>query len=83
MQSAERKLSVKGISMTPPCKNCTDRHAACHADCERYKAYRASLEERHAEEQKRREVNTFAMMRMRKNEKYRQKIAGHNVVFKG
>ena len=69
--------------MTPPCKNCTDRHAYCHADCERYKAFRASLDERHAEERKRREVNSFAFERQKKNEKYRQKVAGHSVVFKG
>jgi hypothetical protein len=23
-----------------PCKDCDDRHSHCHAECERYKAYR-------------------------------------------
>ena len=28
-----------------PCKDCVDRHEACWSDCERYKAYRAELDE--------------------------------------
>lgn len=30
---------------TSPCKDCTDRSATCHGSCERYKQYKAELEE--------------------------------------
>lgn len=41
------------VVMEPPCKGCEDRQAACHSTCERYKAYRARVDEvkkRRAEE---------------------------------
>ena len=28
----------------PPCKDCPDRHQACHDRCEKYKAFAAELE---------------------------------------
>ena len=28
-----------------PCKNCPDRHYNCWSECEKYRAYRASLDE--------------------------------------
>ena len=28
----------------PPCKDCPDRHQACHDRCEQYKAFAAELE---------------------------------------
>lgn len=28
-----------------PCLNCPDRHLHCHGNCEKYKAYKATLEE--------------------------------------
>ena len=31
-----------------PCKNCTDRHAGCHAECDKYQAW--SKERREAKE---------------------------------
>lgn len=27
-----------------PCKNCSDRHAACWDSCDKYKAYKAEVE---------------------------------------
>lgn len=27
-----------------PCQDCKERHFKCHAECERYKAYKAELE---------------------------------------
>lgn len=26
--------------LIPPCKDCTDRHTACHGHCERFKEYK-------------------------------------------
>ena len=28
----------------PPCKDCPDRHTACHDSCEKYKKYRAEID---------------------------------------
>lgn len=28
----------------PPCKGCTERHPACHDNCEGYKAWKANRE---------------------------------------
>lgn len=30
--------------LIPPCKDCTDRHAACHDRCEKFKEYKAIRE---------------------------------------
>lgn len=30
--------------MICPCKGCADRRAKCHAECQKYKAYRAALD---------------------------------------
>jgi len=32
-----------------PCKNCPDRVLHCHSSCEKYKAYRAIIEQNKAE----------------------------------
>ena len=29
----------------PPCKDCTDRHTACHDSCDRYKEWKLLLDE--------------------------------------
>ena len=29
----------------PPCKDCTDRHTACHGSCDRYKEWKLRLDE--------------------------------------
>ena len=31
------------MSMVAPCKDCTDRHTACHGSCEKYKEWRDSF----------------------------------------
>lgn len=28
-----------------PCKDCPDRHTACHDECEKYKDFKAKLDE--------------------------------------
>lgn len=30
--------------MITPCKDCKDRHMACHADCDKYRAWKADLD---------------------------------------
>lgn len=34
--------------MTAPCHHCPDRAPGCHSVCEKYRAYRAELDERNA-----------------------------------
>lgn len=38
--------------MTAPCKDCPDRHTACHDTCEKYKAFRAYREKLNADRAK-------------------------------
>lgn len=59
-----------------PCQGCTDRHRVCWSDCEKeeYKEYRRGIDERHAEEEKRREINGFEFERRKKIEKFKQKL---------
>lgn len=33
------------IMMINPCKDCTDRHIGCHSECDKYKYWKARLEE--------------------------------------
>lgn len=33
------------IREKPPCKDCQDRHTACHDKCEKYKAWKSWLDE--------------------------------------
>lgn len=42
-----------------PCKGCEDRQLHCHSSCERYKEYRAILDDNKNEKQAEREVNSF------------------------
>ena len=35
--------------MKPPCKGCPERHELCHAECEKYIAYRADRDRHCAE----------------------------------
>lgn len=39
-----------------PCKGCTERHAGCHAHCERYQAWSAHNEQRREAERKRKQA---------------------------
>lgn len=34
--------------MITPCKDCTERQAACHASCDRYKGWKQALNEKNA-----------------------------------
>ena len=37
------------IKLTPPCYQCADRHARCHAECARYKSYLSEKDNAHNE----------------------------------
>lgn len=42
------------MNESSPCKDCADRHEACHGSCEKYKAWRDryQAQQKHLEEQK-------------------------------
>jgi len=58
--------------MISPCKGCPDRHELCHADCERYGAWKAYKE---AGRRKRREImdvdSTMIDSNVQRREAYR------------
>lgn len=39
--------------MKAPCKDCAERHEGCHGECEKYKAFRESIDRRTEETTKR------------------------------
>ena len=42
----EMEMRIDGqIRDNPPCKDCTDRHTACHGSCDRYKEWKLRLDE--------------------------------------
>lgn len=45
--------------MQAPCYGCTERHENCHAECERYKAFREEYKKREDELKKERYVNDY------------------------
>lgn len=58
--------------MKTPCHGCTSRREKCHADCEKYLAYRARLAEQHKAQAKEREVNVFSIRKKYKADKVKQ-----------
>lgn len=54
----------------PPCLGCEERHAYCHGNCERYKAFRMKLDEYNKlkEEERRREglITQYEIARWKK-----------------
>lgn len=53
----------------PPCKNCLDRHSACHASCDNYKAWQVA---RQPELEARKKSATFAADLATKDIRYRK-----------
>ena len=39
-------------SVHSPCKDCSDRHIGCHAECDKYKAFKKALNNEHRKEYK-------------------------------
>lgn len=54
----------------PPCKDCKDRHRACHDECERYKAFKNYLAK--IREAKIEEAKQFAGLEINKGYKARR-----------
>lgn len=56
---------------TNPCKDCTERHATCHAECENYIAWQALNAERLEAERKKKQAyyETYAVRVSRHIEK--------------
>lgn len=42
----EIKVNAKAVhvSIIAPCKDCADRHMACHSSCEKYLSYKEQLD---------------------------------------
>lgn len=53
-----------------PCKDCTERKAACHDVCEPYKQW---IAKRHAENEKRREDEEFYIYLRKKTDRLRKR----------
>ena len=58
--------------MKTPCHGCTSRQEKCHAECEKYLAYRARLAEQHKAQAKEREANVFLIRKKYKADKVKQ-----------
>ena len=43
-------MGTSTVKWKPPCKDCEDRHTACHSHCERFKEYKYNLEEKKRKE---------------------------------
>ena len=43
-----KMISQISLSILSPCKDCTDRQLHCHSTCDRYKVYKAEIEQRRA-----------------------------------
>lgn len=45
--------------MRQPCRYCADRHQGCHAECEKYKAWKAELDEARKADETRKMLDGF------------------------
>ena len=57
--------------MNAPCRDCPDRHEACHDHCDRYKAYKAERERIRLERQASGHIH---FMNEAKDKAYRKKL---------
>ena len=55
--------------MTSPCKDCTDRHAGCHGECERYQEYCQQREEAKAKRKAQYAGDIYLFAKMKKLKK--------------
>ena len=53
--------------MKNPCHNCTDRHYCCWSGCEKYKAFRTTVNAYNAHRAKEREADSFRSDYMKKS----------------
>ena len=66
-----------------PCKECSDRHTACHDHCERYQEFKAELD-RVRENEKQFKQNLYAIHKLRIDgvEKARRKRQVNHIKYK-
>lgn len=57
----------------PPCKGCGRRHEKCHAECEAYRDYRATVKKAADKKNKERIFGDFTCDKALKSEKAKQK----------
>ena len=57
--------------MTAPCKDCTERHPLCHAECPKYIAYRAERDEMCRQRKIHREAETVRVASFAKYDRIR------------
>ena len=67
----------------PPCYGCTERSATCHAECEKYLAYRKQVDAQRDARIK--DSLAWSVFKQRKtyNIKFKQRLNGHNAVWRG
>jgi hypothetical protein len=60
------------MNETAPCKDCTDRHPACHGSCEKYRAWhdRYQAQQQHLEDNRFRWCIPLSAAREKSNKKY-------------
>ena len=51
------RRGIRLTSYASPCMNCEDRHVGCHSECEKYKQFRADIDEHHRRWAEQGEIN--------------------------
>ena len=64
--------------MNAPCKGCRDRAVGCHGYCERYKTYRAKINEPAEIEQKRKNATRASFEGRKRVMKSKNKVPKNN-----
>lgn len=59
--------------MNAPCKDCKDRHAGCHSECERYQAYAAEREAINAKKREAANADGYLFAKIKKLNKTKKK----------
>ena len=62
-----------GGQITSPCQDCTGRHINCHSECDKYKTWKAELEDKRSKVKKERNkeaaMNEYKVKRVLKSKK--------------
>ena len=67
-RSGEKRIDGMNVSVSAPCKECTDRESGCHGRCEKYKAYKAATEELREQQKRNQDVyRDYSIARAKKH----------------
>lgn len=55
------------MSLVNSCRDCADRKVGCHSTCEKYKQFRAKLDEINEKRHKENDVNNYSWELIRRN----------------